>query len=542
MQRVVDRWIGQFEEGYWPPLAMLARLTEEVGELAREVNHRFGTKPKKPEEPEGDLDMELADILFIIICYANSLGINLNEAFVKMMEKYQTRDSYRWTRKKHTGGKKMATITPLQGLRYDEKKAGNIMNLVTPPYDVIDATAQEGYYQLNPYNVIRLEYGKTTPSDNDTDNRYTRAADFFRQWQSEGILKPEDEPALYLYQQQFDVDGKTMVRTGIICGVKLEPYENGVVLPHEETMPKHKADRLALMQACGANFSPIFGLYSDPERQIDHLLLNAVQDAPGSINFTDEMGLGHRLWVITDKALVEQVQQLMQEQRIFIADGHHRYETALNYARQNPDKPAACYIMMTLVNLYDPGLVILPTHRLVVESKVDNQQLLANLQEDFVVEKTTAADVNQVTELMNSIAEFQGNGGTAHRQVFGLYVGKNVYYTLTLRNKDIINNKMPAEHSTAWRRLDVSVLQKLIMENQLGIDMQAVAAGDVIKYTRSAQEAVQVVDQGECQMSFLMNPTLIAEVTEVATNGEKMPQKSTFFYPKLITGLVINKF
>ncbi|WP_041285421.1 DUF1015 domain-containing protein [Desulfoscipio gibsoniae] len=436
----------------------------------------------------------------------------------------------------------MATIIPLHGLRYNEEKAGNIKDLVTPPYDVIDATAQEKYYQLNPHNVIRLEYGKKIPSDNDTDNRYTRAADFFRRWQSEGILKQEDEPALYLYQQQFDVDGKTMVRTGIICGVKLEPYENGVVLPHEETMPKHKADRLALMQACGANFSPIFGLYSDQERRIDHLLLNAVQDSPGSIDFTDELGHGHRLWVITDTALVEQVQKLMEEQRIYIADGHHRYETALNYARQNPDKPAAGYVMMTLVNLYDPGLVILPTHRLVVENKVDKQTLLANLQEDFVVEKTNATDVGKVIELMAGLAGFQDDGGTVHRQVFGLYVGENVYYTLTLRSEDIISRKMPTERSADWRKLDVSVLQKLILENQLGIDMQALAGGDAIKYTRDAREAVQVVDQGHCRLAFLMNPTLIAEVTKVAANGEKMPQKSTFFYPKLITGLVINKF
>ena len=436
----------------------------------------------------------------------------------------------------------MATINPFQGLRYDEKKAGNIKDLVTPPYDVIDATAQEGYYQINPHNVIRLEYGKITPSDNDMDNRYTRAADFFRRWQDEGALRAENKPALYLYQQQFAVEGKTMVRTGIICRVKLEPYENGVVLPHEETMPKHKADRLALMQACGANFSPIFGLYTDPDRQVDKLLLSEVQNTPANFDFIDEQGLGHRLWVITEPIMVEQVQQLMQEQRIFIADGHHRYETALNYALQNPDRPAAGYIMMTLVNLYDPGLVILPTHRMVVESKVEQQQLLANLQEDFVVEKLTATDVSQVTELMHSLAEFQDSGNTAHRQVLGLYVGGNIYYTLTLRDEDIINRKMPPERSTAWRRLDVSVLQKLILENLLGIDMQAVAAGDVIKYTRDAQEAVQAVDQGQCRMSFLMNPTLIAEVTEVATNGEKMPQKSTFFYPKLITGLVINKF
>lgn len=436
----------------------------------------------------------------------------------------------------------MATVVPLRGLRYDEKKAGNIKELVTPPYDVIDAAAQEKYYQLNPYNIIRLEYGKRSPSDNNTDNRYTRAADFFSRWQSKGILKQEDAPAVYLYQQQFNIDNQTLVRTGIICGVKLEPYENGVVLPHEETMPKHKADRLALMQACGANFSPIFGLYSDPQRSIDQLLLDAVQDSPAAISFTDEFGHGHRLWVITDDQLVRQVQQLMRQQRIFIADGHHRYETALNYARQNPGNPSAGYVMMTLVNLYDPGLVILPTHRLVVQSKVDKQELLAALQEDFIIEKITATDVDKITELMADLAGLQEKGGTAHRQVFGLYLGENVYYAITLKDDSIIARKMPAERSTAWRRLDVSVLQKLILESRLGIDDEALAGGEAVKYTRDDREAVQAVDEGRCRMAFLMNPTLIGEVTEIAANGEKMPQKSTFFFPKLITGLVVNKF
>lgn len=436
----------------------------------------------------------------------------------------------------------MATVVPLRGLRFDEKKAGNIKELVTPPYDVIDAAAQEKYYQLNPYNIIRLEYGKKNPSDNDTDNRYTRAADYFDRWQSEGVLKQEDAPAVYLYQQQFNIDKQTLVRTGIICGIKLEPYENGVVLPHEETMPKHKADRLALMQACGANFSPIFGLYSDPQRSIDQLLLDAVQDSPAAVSFTDEFGHGHRLWVITDEQLVQQVQQLMQKQRIFIADGHHRYETALNYARQNPGNPSAGYVMMTLVNLYDPGLVILPTHRLVVQSKVDKQELLAALQEDFTVEKIIATDVDKIMELMTDMAGLQEKGSTVHRQVFGLYLGENIYYSITLKDDSIISRKMPAERSSAWRRLDVSVLQKLILESRLGIDAEALAAGEAVKYTRDEREAVRAVDEGRCQMAFLMNPTLIGEVTEIAANGEKMPQKSTFFYPKLITGLVVNKF
>ncbi|SFQ97175.1 DUF1015 domain-containing protein [Desulfoscipio geothermicus] len=436
----------------------------------------------------------------------------------------------------------MATIIPLKGLRYDEDKAGDIKDLVTPPYDVIDAAAQEAYYRRSPYNIIRLEYGKKFPADNDTDNRYTRAADFFRRWQAEGVLRQEDEPALYLYQQQFNVGDQTLVRSGFICCVKLEPYENGVVLPHEETMPKHKADRLALMQACRANFSPIFGLFSDPARKIDDLLLRAFRDLPPAIDFTDEQGNGHRLWVIKDTAVQREVQRLMEAQRILIADGHHRYETALKYARENPDKPAAAYVMMTLVNLYDPGLVILPTHRLVLNGALDGLELLAALREDFIVEKLPYSEVSRVTEVMFNLAGIKGKGNTAHRQVFGLYTGKGEFFSLLLKDESLLDSKMPAGRSKAWRSLDVSVLQNLILENILGINREALAGGEAVKYTRDEKEAVLAVDEGRCNMAFLMNPTLIAEVTEVAAKGEKMPQKSTFFYPKLITGLVINKF
>jgi len=436
----------------------------------------------------------------------------------------------------------MATIIPLKGLRYDEDKAGDIKDLVTPPYDVIDTAAQEAYYRRNPYNIIRLEYGKNLPEDNDAENRYTRAADFFRRWQAEDVLRQEDEPGLYLYRQQFNVADQTLVRSGFICGVKLEPYENGIVLPHEETMPKHKADRLALMQACRANFSPIFGLFSDPARKIDDLLLGAIRDLPPAIDFTDEQGNGHRLWVIKDTAVQREVQRLMEAQRILIADGHHRYETALNYAGQNPDKPAAAYVMMTLVNLYDPGLVILPTHRLVINGALDGPELLAALREDFIVEKLPYSEVSRVTEVMLDLAGIKGKGDTAHRQVFGLYTGKGEFFSLLLKDESLLDSKMPADRSKAWRSLDVSVLQKLILENILGIDKEALAGGEAVKYTRDEKEAVQAVDGGRCKLAFLMNPTLIAEVTEVAANGEKMPQKSTFFYPKLITGLVINKF
>lgn len=436
----------------------------------------------------------------------------------------------------------MATIIPLRGLRYDQSRAGNIKDLVTPPYDVIDRDAQEEYYNRNPYNIIRLEYGKTFDGDHENSNRYTRAAAFLKQWLEEGVLRPDIDPAIYLYRQQFGVENKTLVRTGIICGVKLEPYEKGVVLPHEETMPKHKADRLALMRACNVNFSPIFGLYSDRERRVDILLNEKVAGLSPDTAFTDEFGHRHELWVVDDPQVVRQVQQLMAAQRIFIADGHHRYETALNYARENPGNPAAGFVLMTLVNLFDPGLVILPTHRLVVHSAVDMQSLPSLLRQDFEVEKIAVPGVEGIAGLLAELAGLDERAGIKKRQAFGLYLGAGDLYSVVLKDQQVLEQKMPAGHSSAWRQLDVSVLQKLILENFLGIDDKALAGGDAVLYTRDAREAIRSVDEGRCRAAFLMNPTLIAEVTEVAGNGEKMPQKSTFFYPKLITGLVMNKF
>jgi len=433
----------------------------------------------------------------------------------------------------------MAGIMPLRGWRYDERKAGDIKDLVTPPYDVIDREAQEEYYSRNPFNIIRLEYGKHNAADSEIENRYTRAADYFSRWQNESVLGQEEEPAIYLYRQRFTVAGQEIERTGIICGVKLEPYEKGVVLPHEETMPGHKADRLALMQACGANFSPIFGLYSDQERTIDRLLDQVTGDRAPEISFVDEWGQGHRLWVVKEPDVLRQVQELMEPRRIFIADGHHRYETALNYAGENA---AAGHVMMTLVNLYDPGLIVLPTHRLIVASNVNAEELPEALQQDFLVERVTGRNVDEVLEYMAAKAGLDSAGGSKNGWVFGLYTGAGNFFVLQLKDEKIIEQKMPAERSPAWCRLDVSVLQKLILDHVMGVGQDALAGGEAVQYTRDAGEAIQAVEQGRCKVSFLMNPTGIAEVTTVAENGEKMPQKSTFFYPKLITGLVINKF
>ena len=454
----------------------------------------------------------------------------------------------------------MAAIIPIKGLRYNQQKVGSLADVVTPPYDVIDAAAQDSYYKRHPYNIIRLEYGRILPGDSEKNNRYTRAAANYREWIQENILVPETKPAIYLYEQEFTAGGKNKIRSGIICGVRLEPYESGVVLPHEETMSKHKADRLELMRACRANFSPVFSLYADQENGIIASLKESVKGEHPDISFTDDSGEMHRIWVVSDPEAINKAQRIMEEKRIFIADGHHRYETALNYKKEREAagenaavinaEPAYNYVMMTLVNLYDPGLVILPTHRLIKDVKsLDKKHLVEQLKENFAVEEYELEPARGNFRQLLGMLETSGTAGMeqpekkdkAHRHAFGLYAGDNKFYLLTLKDSVDLTQIMPKEKSRAWQKLDVSILHTLIIEKYLGICGELRARADHITYTREEEGALELVDRGEYQLVFFLNPTLIEEVTMVAGQGEKMPQKSTFFYPKVITGLVINQ-
>jgi uncharacterized protein (DUF1015 family) len=435
----------------------------------------------------------------------------------------------------------MAQIKPLMGLRYNQEKVGNLATVVTPPYDIIDDMAQNAYYNANSFNIIRLELGKKYENDHESNNVYTRAAATFVKWYVDGALIKENKPALYLYQQEFQAFGETKIRTGFMCGLKAEDYSKGNVLPHEETLPKHKADRLELMKACEANFSPIFGLYSDPEKQIDKALINSIKGKKPDIEIANWFDEIHRLWVVTDENVVNEVVSHMANQKVFIADGHHRYETAVTYAQEmkklgmrNCD-----HILITLVNLYDDGLVVLPTHRLVKNIKeFDFNQFLNKLKKDFEIIPFSTDNCKEtaVDKLLQAMAQ-EGE----HNHAFGLYGGDGNLYLLTLRNKDIIDQITDNTKSSAWRHLDVTILHTLILENILDIGAQERASEGFLSYTRDNLEPVKGVDSGDFQIALLMNPTKVEEVTAVAQAGEKMPQKSTFFYPKLITGLVINK-
>lgn len=429
----------------------------------------------------------------------------------------------------------MAKIVPMKGLRYNSSKV-DINEVVTPPYDVIDAKGQEDFYAKNPYNVIRLELGKTSSDDNEENNRYTRAAAFLGEWIASGVLVNEEKPSVYLYEQEFAARGETKVRSGFIAGVQANDYSKGEVLPHEETLPKHKADRLNLMKATRANFSPIFGLYADPDHSIETVLNTAKGNQKPDAEVTDEQGVINRLWVVSDENAVQYVVDQMASKKVFIADGHHRYETAVNFGKEMADqgKSGFDYLMICLVNLYNEGLVVFPTHRVVKNlAEFNLNSLVEKLTEDFTVEEVKGLGLNDF------IAKLEAQGENTH--AFGLYADSK-YYLITLKDEDRLDRVTMEGRSAAWRRLDVSILHTLILEKLLGIGSRQRADESNLVYLRDDEATKAAVDNGSAQLALFMNSTRVEEVTDIATGGEKMPQKSTFFYPKVITGMVLNNY
>lgn len=430
----------------------------------------------------------------------------------------------------------MAHIVPFKGLRYNPEKIASVASVVTPPYDVIDETAQARYYAEHPANVIRLELGLIFPQDTSSNNRYTRAQQYLEKWLEDEILTADSRPTLYLYEQEFVVKGTRMIRTGLVCGLKVEPYETGTVLPHEETLSKPKADRLALMRATRSNFSSIFGLYSDPQNEVTALLRKKTEGRLPDIDMVDEAGETHRIWIIQDEAALDEVIRLFQEKQIFIADGHHRYETALEYAREM--RELGCtnldFVLTTLVNLYDDGLLVLPTHRVVGNiADLNMAELQKKLSELFEVEPYGTFD--DITALMKQL---ESQVGTEH--VFGMAAGDNLYQ-LRLKDSSAAAQLLPADRSSAWKELDVAILDNLVLDRMLGIGEAERRNQDHLAYSRSEEWVLEQVRSKQYQLGFLINATRVQEIVDVAQARDKMPQKSTYFYPKLITGLIINK-
>jgi uncharacterized protein (DUF1015 family) len=440
----------------------------------------------------------------------------------------------------------MAEIIPFCGLRYNKDIVGDLSKVMTPPYDIISSVEQQQFYSMNDYNIIRLELGKENPGDNEKNNKYTRAAEYLENWIDEKVLVRDSLPSFYIYQQKFELsDGESHVRTGFIGLVRLEEFSKGNILPHENTLSKPKADRLELMRACGANFSQIFGLYDDPEKNLPGVLDEYIKQNQPVIEIEAIDGIIDKLWAVSEPSILRQIQDIMADKSLYIADGHHRYETALNYRNecisQNPNHKGHelyNFVMMTMVEMEDPGLIILPTHRVIKGKEgLDKTKFIQNVSKEFNIEEYAFSCTNNDGRIKEMDALLQKKGA----QSFILYDGNGVNCTiLTLKDLDTMKNYLPENHES-YRNLDVCILHTLILEPFLGIGSTQLKNQDFLTYTHDIKEGITQVDDGTCQMVFLMNPTTVKQVKEVSLAGEKMPQKSTYFYPKLLTGLVLNK-
>ena len=418
----------------------------------------------------------------------------------------------------------MAQFLPFRGLRYAPDT--DLSNVICPPYDVIKGDARDQLLARDAHNIVAVElaapYGQAA-----TAGQYQQSADLLAQWISEGVLA-RDDSSYYLYEQEFAIPGtaQTVKRRGVIGALTLEEFGKGVQ-PHEHTLSGPKADRLNLLRATQTNISPIFGLFADDDAWIELLLDSVAEVEPDGVA-TDGEGIVNRLWKITDDETVNGIEAGFENENILIADGHHRYETALNYKREEREKAgdnwtgaeAANGVMMMCVSMNDPGLVVLPTHRLIQNVEPDK---VANLPESLKNAFEVAPLQGGATALTQALADEGGNAK------LGLHLpGQS--YLLTLRE----NNAQ-----SALEKLDVSVLHGQILEQELGIDADKLAAGAHVGYTIHAAEAIEKVESGAAQAAFLMRATPAKQVAQVAASGDKMPQKSTYFYPKLMTGLVL---
>ena len=427
----------------------------------------------------------------------------------------------------------MADIRALRAFRYDLGRVGALSDVIAPPYDVIDPTLQQALYDRSPHNVIRLILNKEEPTDTEADNRYTRAARTLREWQAEGVLAQDSARSLYVYHQEFEVEGQRYTRRGFLARVRLERFGEGKIYPHEETMPGPKADRLKLFRATAMNLSPVFGLFPDEAGQVQGVL-DAVIARSLPLEATDHLGVVSRLWQVSDQHAVSAVTGLMGPKPVFIADGHHRYETALRYLDERREagevrdaESAANFVLMMLVSMSDPGLVILPTHRLV--SGLPNltaNELRLQLREHFELEAIGAGEkaARDAWELIQADGsqEFLGFGTVAD----------GTWQIGRFRSPQLMT-EWAGEHSSSWRGLAVSVLHVLVLGPLLGGKPQC-------RYVHLLREVQNAVAAKECQLAVLVPPATMQHVEHIAGKLEKMPPKSTYFYPKVLSGLVFN--
>ncbi|RLD02847.1 MAG: DUF1015 domain-containing protein [Chloroflexota bacterium] len=432
----------------------------------------------------------------------------------------------------------MAIIKPFRAIRYNQDKISHINDVISQPYDRVRYGLQDEYYALSEYNVTRIIKGKEFDTDSETDNVYTRANDFLNQWLKDGILKREGQPAYYVYHQTFPLpSGKTITRKAFICAFELSGFDEGIVLPHEKTHAGPKIDRLNLTRATETYFGNIFMLYPDQENKIDAIFDHAIQNSADiEAKELHEKDVLHQVWVVTDPEIISQVNAEMADKtNLIIADGHHRYETALNYQAEMMAKhPNAApnagfnYRMAAMVSMSNPGLTILPTHRLIFDYQtMTSAQILTKAAEFFEIEQQGTRE---------SLEEKLGNTGSQIGTIG--FASKEGFYYLTLKSQEAMAELAPGR-AQAWRDLDVSILHKLLLGKIMQIDPKKIDNLENIKYLREPDIGYDEVNEKDTSFLFILNSTRIDQVTACTDDGEKMPQKSTDFYPKIVTGFAM---
>ena len=431
----------------------------------------------------------------------------------------------------------MPDIQAFRGIRYDLGHVGSLSDVVAPPYDVIGPELQTELYKKHPCNVIRLILNRKEPDDDEANNSYVRAHRFLKNWRKEGVLFTEADPALYVYHQEFSLGSETVTRRGFMGRVPADPFGQGLVFPHEQTMKGPKVDRLMLTAVCKANLSQIFGLFPDETNEVQAVLETAVATIT-PIEATDHLGVVHRLWPVTDVSTIASVSKLMGPKPIFIADGHHRYETACNYREQVRDSGAlskdhpANYVLMNCVAMQDPGLCVLPTHRLFPEMpRLTGPELAEKLGNLFTV--------RSVGEGPQAAHEAWEDVETTDRQdTLALYTQPDSQWQivqLSDSGKQKMAQEVANDHCDEWRGLGVSILHRLIVETLLDTPNPAKPT-----YVHQVEEVVDGLGTGRFPLAALVMPATVNDIRTVSMAGERMPAKSTYFYPKLLSGLVIN--
>lgn len=423
----------------------------------------------------------------------------------------------------------MAEIRPFRGVRFNTEKAGAMEELICPPYDVISAKQRKEYLDKNPHNIVRLELPVAEDGFSDP---YELAAQLLKSWIADEIMVRDDKPSLYICEEQYTLHGETKSIRGIISLVKLEDFDSGVILPHEQTLSKPKFDRMNLIKATKSNMSTIYSLYSDSGRRTS-LKLETLTDRKPDIEVMEGKNI-HRLWIVDDELEISAICRDFEKRCLYIADGHHRYETCLNYrnmchANGEPDGSPCDYAMMLLVNMDDNRFSLFPTHRLIKNVENFNvNDLLKTLDENFRIDEH-----HGITSIKPTLNEYYNMG----RKAIAMYIGNDTWYLLKLRSASEAMDEVMPSCSRALKNLDISTLHALVLDKAMHCNNE-----DCIDYTRSFTQAINSVQSGEYQCCFILNPTRITQIKEIVEAGEKMPQKSTYFYPKPTTGMVINVF